>query len=118
MFSLNLFQGLHKTLKKLKKGKIMEKISIESLFYSGGTIAESEVFENKSGFFALNDKYLFVSNGIKVSVLKYEICDEYCYKILKTKIKISARTNFIEFLKDELFSVHHKAIFKELLERV
>ena len=96
----------------------MENIITESLFYTGGTISESEIFKNKYGYFALNNQYLFVSDGVKVSVLKYEICPEYCYKVLKTKIKISAKSNFTRFLQDDLFSVHHRVIFEELLRRV
>jgi hypothetical protein len=97
----------------------MGNIITESLFYSGGTISESEVFKNKYGYFALNDRYLFVSDGSKVSVLKYEISPEYCYKVLKTKIKISSKENFIQFMNHkDLFSVLHKAIFEELLKRV
>ena len=86
-------------------------IIVTSLFYSGGTITEKDIFKTKNGFFALNDNYFFISNGEKTKVIKYELNNIYTFKLLKSKIKIMNKEHFIKFLNNDLFSVFTQKIF-------
>jgi len=93
----------------------MKDITVESLFYSGGTIDKKSIIKTKSGNFAINDNYIFFANKENFKAVKYEYNFEYSYKLLKTKIKIITPERFINFMTDDLFSIFRDKIFNYYL---
>ena len=89
----------------------MKDITLESLFYSGGTIAESEIIKSGFGHIAINDNYIFFANDKSFKAIKYELNTEFTYKLLKTKIKIINKESFLKFMEEDLFYANKKKIF-------
>jgi hypothetical protein len=87
---------------------IKSNIITESLFFKGGTISENEIYSNGICNFALNDNYLFLEKGNKIKAIKYECDSEYVYKLLKTKIKIMSKSDFIKWFLDMTFAACHR----------
>ena len=88
--------------------KVKSKIPEESLFFKGGTISEEQIYTNKFCKFALNDNYLFLEVNNKIKVIKYECDSSYVYKLLKTKIKIGSKDDFIKWFLDCTFAECHR----------
>lgn len=92
-------------------------ILTDSLFYKGGTIEYNNCKNTcYNGYkIAFNDIYLFIIDHSKIiGAIEYQDNTDYSYKLLKTKIKIVSKDNFIAFVSDPTFESIVKIIVRNI----